>query len=63
MKLDNVREYCEEMDVEIIVGHENYRGAGREQILARNEGGYNSTCVDLLDLVAWLKNNRPELLK
>lgn len=36
---------------------------GREVIVASNEGGYNCTQIDLLGLVEWLKNNRPELLE
>ncbi len=27
-----------------------------------NEGGHNGTAVDLLDVIAWVKANRPELL-
>jgi hypothetical protein len=32
-------------------------------IEAINEGGHNSTEVDLLQLIQWLKINRPELLQ
>jgi hypothetical protein len=31
-------------------------------ISASNEGGHNGTWVDLLDLIKWLRANRPELL-
>jgi hypothetical protein len=27
-----------------------------------NEGGFNSTCIDVRELVTWLRANRPELL-
>lgn len=33
----------------------------REVIEAVNEGGHNATLIDLLDLVAWIKEHRPEL--
>lgn len=56
IELENVREYAEELPVELCI-HK-----GREVIHATNEGGFNSTSVDLLDMIAWLKKNRPELL-
>lgn len=56
--LQDVREYCEGMGV--LLGTDE--DSGREVIKAVNEGGYNSTHVDLLDLITWLKQNRPELL-
>jgi hypothetical protein len=52
-----VREYCEDYAVEF---DESY---GRPVVLAFNEGGYNSTAVDLLDLIDWLRKHRPELLR
>ncbi len=36
---------------------------GRLVIRAFNEGGYNCTDVDLLDVIDWVKQNKPELLK
>lgn len=30
-------------------------------VVAENEGGYNDTEVDLMDLLRWVKKNRPEL--
>ena len=57
--LQNVREYVEENPVEIDIEESN----GRLVIVAFNEAKYNSTVVDLLDLIAWLKANKPELLK
>jgi hypothetical protein len=68
--LDGVREYCEEMDVEIRATTGMYRiglpdescpGYGRLVVKALNEGGYNSTEVDLLELLAWVKKNMPDV--
>lgn len=36
---------------------------GRPVIIASNEAGHNSTSIDLVDVIVWLKANRPELLK
>lgn len=57
-----VREYAEGYPVHVL--HETPLGLDepREMIEAINEGGHNSTLIDLLDLVAWLKERRPELL-
>lgn len=55
-----VREHAEGYDVTLIESH--YK-LGRMTIQALNEAGHNGTEVDLLDLIAWLKANRPELLK
>jgi hypothetical protein len=52
----DVREHNEDFAVEF---DESY---DRPAILAFNESGYNSTAVDVLDLIAWLKKNKPELL-
>lgn len=35
---------------------------GRFVVRAFNEGGYNCTDVDVLDLIAWIKANKPEWL-
>lgn len=48
MPLDGVREYAEEMPVELVMD------SGRICVLARNESGYNCTVVDLFDLFAAL---------
>lgn len=53
----DIREYREERTVHLGVV-EN----GRICVIATNEGGYNSTAVDLLDLLTWLRANRPDLL-
>lgn len=54
----NIREYNEKRKVAITT-HEN----GRWVILAYNEGGHNSTRVDLQDAIDWVKINLPELIK
>ena len=36
---------------------------GFPQITGFNEGGYNSVSIDLRELIAWLRANRPELLE
>lgn len=53
----DIREYAEEMAVTIISKNE------RIVIKALNEGGYNLTEVDLVDVIQWVKRNKPELLK
>jgi len=51
----NIREYAEGFNV-----HMDIEGM---KIRAWNEGGYNCTAVDLGDVIKWLKENKPELLK
>lgn len=62
-----IREYAEEEPVKIYkrvaVQGIDRKGVGRWVIGARNEGGYNGTEVDLLDVLDWVKQNKPELLK
>jgi hypothetical protein len=62
----DIREYGEGKVVEIIE-HDGYyynrpETKGRLVIIALNEGGHNSTEVDLLDVIEWVKKNKPELL-
>lgn len=52
-----IREYCESLIVEVDVGDD-----GRLVVRAFNESGYNSTEVDLLDVLEWVRQHRPELL-
>ena len=59
MIMADVREHGEGLDVEL--AHDTEAG-GRLVIRAYNEAGHASTAVDLLDLIAWLKANRPDLL-
>jgi len=66
MKLDNVQEYCENKPVELIKTDCYYNDKifrKRLVIKAYNEGGYNSTEVDLLQLLNWLKIHKPSILK
>ena len=65
----NIREYNEEMCVEIGTDDFDTHIDGRDVtyndvlvIQAQNESGYNSTCVDLLDVLKWVIENRPELI-
>jgi hypothetical protein len=72
LKMDGVREYCEQYPVELELvppSHEGMPEYGppaaegpRWCVLARNEGSCNSTRVDLIDLIAWLRANRSELI-
>jgi hypothetical protein len=55
--MTGVREYAEEYPVELREVEE-----GRLVIQAWNESRHNFTQVDLLDLIAWLKKHKPELL-
>ena len=56
--MKGVREYNEGMLVELDLAEND----NRTVIVAYNEAGYNSTEVDLLDVIEWVKNNRPELI-
>ena len=69
--LTGVSEYKEGFDVYLEVTDGSYTpdedesqwpGNGRLVIVALNAGGHDSTEVDLLELLAWVKINRPELL-
>lgn len=66
-----VREYSEGMKVELTTTggefdvnkpEKDWLGKGRIVIKAFNESGYNCTEVDLVDIILWLRKNRPELL-
>lgn len=60
IEMGGVREYCEEMPVRLCT-HDTPNGK-RLVVGALNECGHNGTEVDLLDLIAWVKKNKPELL-
>ncbi len=69
--MTGVTEYAEGYDVRLIettgtysIGktEQEWTGRGRLAIRALNEAGYNCTEVDLLELLAWVKANRPDLL-
>lgn len=55
--METVREYSGQMSVEL--GEEKERMV----VTAYNEGGFNFTNVDLLDLLEWLSANRPDILE
>jgi hypothetical protein len=55
--LHGVREYAEEFPVTLDAMN------GRIVIAARNQGGNDVTCVDLFDLLDWLKQWRPDLIR
>jgi hypothetical protein len=56
--MKGVTEYCEGMDVCLI----EISGQTRLAVKAYNEAGFNSTQVDVLELIDWLKTHRPDLL-
>lgn len=61
IELNGVREYGENSPV--YLGKRSDKAGLRNVIIATVECGWNSTSVDLLDLLHWLKNNRPDILK
>ena len=68
MKIETeIREYNDEYGVTIIKQMVPWRQKEEDRterfvVHATNEGGYNSTEVDLLDVIDWVKKNMPELL-
>jgi hypothetical protein len=67
--MDGVTEYAEGYGVRLVETTGTYgglgkphEGAGRLAIKALNEAGHNCTEVDLLELLAWVKANRPDLM-
>jgi hypothetical protein len=58
----NIREYREQLDVEIEQLPYAELGVNRWVVYARNEAGYNGVEVDLEDIIAWVKETMPELL-
>lgn len=66
IEMDGVTEYCEGMPVHLLESTKDpytFKLIDRWVIQAANEGGHNSTEVDLVDLLLWLKKNKPDLLK
>ena len=53
--MTGVTEYGEGMDVKLV--YED----GRPTIVAYNEGGFNATAVDLIELLDWVYKNEPDL--
>jgi hypothetical protein len=54
--MSGVREYSDGHLVEL----REYDG--RDVVLAWNQGAHDCTQVDLLDLIAWIRKNKPEIL-
>lgn len=54
--MEGIREYAEGNPVQLVEGN-------RPRIAAYNEGGYNGTEIDLLDLLGWILKNRPDLIE
>ena len=59
--MDGVTEYTEGYEVRLI--HSPGAGRNRLAIEAMNEGGFNGVEIDLLQVLDWLKANRPELIQ
>jgi len=65
-----VTEYAEELQVRLVrttgkYSHSGqpYHGAGRLAIRSFNEAGHSCTEVDLEQIIAWVRDNMPELLE
>ena len=59
--MTNVRDYAGGYDV--VLREQFCDGEKRLVVVATNQGGYDDTEVDLLDLIVWVKQNRPDLLE
>ena len=66
-----VREYAEGYAVKLVTTSGSFDGRkpecdwpghGRIAVRAMNEGGCACTEIDLLDLISWVKANRPDML-
>ena len=55
--MHGVTEYAEGLDVRLQI-----EDNGRPIVSAYNEGGFNGTSIDLLELLAWLRANQPDLM-
>jgi TATA-binding protein-associated factor Taf7 len=55
-QITDIREYGDGLIVKIGLDND------RPVIVAYNEAGYNSTYVDLIDVLDWVREHRPELL-
>lgn len=65
--LEGVTEYAEGFPVELRELSIEEPGAtllreGRLVVVALNQGGFDNTAIDLLELISWMKDNRPDLL-
>ncbi len=57
LQMNGVREYGEQYSVALTTDEKTERLC----VVAVNEGGNNSTWVDLEDLLKWIKANKPEI--
>lgn len=63
IKMDGVTEYAEGYIVVLgIEEAKNTKRGDRPVITAINEGGFNSTSVDVIELLTWIVKNRPDLI-
>src|SRR5882724_6631271 len=62
-EMAGVREYAEGMPVRLVCRAPLAEAAPRAVIAALNEAGCNGVDIDVLDLIEWLRANRPELLE
>ena len=66
-EMKGVREYAEGMQVNIAeeegLFNEDAGGPARLVIKAWNQGGSEFTCVDLEDVIDWVKEHAPKMLK
>ena len=62
--MDGVTEYAEKYPVEICIEDpSNHNGLTEPRIgfRAYNEGRYNCTVIDAVELLTWMKKNRPDI--
>ena len=63
-EMAGVTEYAEGYEVELVLWAAGQTNRGeRWAVKALNEAGHNCTAIDVLDLIAWLHEHRPDLLE
>ena len=60
--MDGVTEYEEGMEVKLVYQKDRHTKKERYMVLAMNEAGHCCTRVDLIQLLDWVKTNKPELM-
>ena len=60
--MDGVTEYEEGMEVKLVYEKDRHTKKERYMVLAMNEAGHCCTQVDLIQLLDWVKTNKPELI-
>ena len=60
--MDGVTEYEEGMEVKLMYQKDRHTKKERYMVLAMNEAGHCCTRVDLIQLLDWVKINKPELI-